>query len=114
MNDRELLEVAARAAGYKPHGWDDDINRLRVEGEDGPGLPWNPLMDDGDALRLAVKLKMDVTIGQSVKVVCATNDCGASRVVLPLGDDPYAERRRAIVEAAAEIVKEIGAPQGAG
>ena len=50
MTDRELLELAAKAAGVDarrlPHAWperfDDD--------------QWNPLIDDGDAFRLAVDL----------------------------------------------------------
>lgn len=36
MDDRELLESAAKAVGYKPHGWDEDINRLLVEDDQGP------------------------------------------------------------------------------
>ena len=58
--DRELLELAAKAAGIAldgecPHGgfwvWDDEHLHH---------LPWNPLADDGDALRLAVKLDIQV------------------------------------------------------
>ena len=58
--ERALLEAAARAAGMRPfHAW----GKVFV---DGSGLPqkadWNPLTDDGDALRLAVKLQMSVTV----------------------------------------------------
>lgn len=115
-DDRELTELAAKAAGYRIE-WvstrlDDNFTaRIRNENPYWFNWPaWNPIDDDGDAFRLAVKLKMDVTVGQSVKVVCATNDYGASRVVLPLADDPCAATRRAIVEAAAEIGKKIDAP----
>jgi hypothetical protein len=88
----KLLELAAKAA---------DLELKELTG-------WNPLFDDGDALRLAVKLKMDVTVGQSVKVVCATNDGLVSKIVLPMedGGDDYAVVRRAIVNAAADIGKE--------
>jgi len=102
MKNIELLELAAGAAGIEIER-DGDAVFLYNEFKD----VWLPLDDDGDALRLAVKLKMDVTIGQSVKVVCATNDYGASRVVLPLGDDACAAARKAIVTAAAEIGKRM-------
>ena len=48
MTDRELLERAAKAAGYEyaKHG-----GYIVVDGIPGN---WNPLTDDGDALRLAV------------------------------------------------------------
>lgn len=45
MSDKELLELAARAAGLTSVGW--------------AGL-WNPLEEDGDALWLAVKLRLDI------------------------------------------------------
>ena len=109
MRDVELLELAARAADIEIE-CDGDAVFFYNEFKD----TWCPLIDDGDALRLAVKLKMDVTVGQSVKVVCATNEGGLSRIVLPLGDDPYTAVRRAIVTAAAEIGKKADAPQNAG
>ncbi|MFM2007587.1 MAG: hypothetical protein RLZZ09_3242 [Pseudomonadota bacterium] len=86
MTDRELLEVAARAAG---------IDLLR-----GPYITWNPLTDDGDALRLAVCLWITVT--QFTKHVRAEVD-GQPDLHEPHGPDPYAATRRAIVRAAAEI-----------
>lgn len=50
MTDRELLKAAAEAAGYEyaKHG-----GYIVVDGIPGN---WNPLNDDGDAFRLAVKL----------------------------------------------------------
>jgi hypothetical protein len=52
MNDKELLELAAHAAGidYRDLIFDED-DRARL---------WNPLTDDGDALRPAVKLQITV------------------------------------------------------
>ena len=52
--DRELLELAAKAARYQyaKHG-----GYIVVDGIPGN---WNPLTDDGDALRLAVRLKIDI------------------------------------------------------
>jgi hypothetical protein len=54
VSDRELLELAAKAAGIDAHvtEWSST-----VEDDEGDYLkPWNPLTDDGDALRLAVEL----------------------------------------------------------
>jgi phage host-nuclease inhibitor protein Gam len=107
--DRELLECAAKAAGYKPHGWDVEINRLLVEDDQGPDKPWNPLRDDGDALRLAVKL--DISIRQKVAMVQADYPCldeeFNERKVLceAVLDDYCAATRRAVVRAAAAMAK---------
>lgn len=61
MTDRELLKLAAKAAGYESK-WDQPrgakYGRLRVNV--GGGWPvWNPRDDDGDALRLASVFCMD-------------------------------------------------------
>ena len=100
MTDRELLELAAKAAGgfvyVENMGWieqDEHGNR---------GSWWNPLGDDGDALRLAVKLGMCVEVLSDQKVVFVD---ALYIIELPLGDDHYAATRRAIVRAAAEIGK---------
>ena len=97
MNDRELLEKAAKAAGMEasyvgPQGLYTHATDCKV---------WNPLTDDGDALRLAVKLRMCVSPYEYV-----TNQ----QVFIEIDDatdDPYAATRRAIVRAAAEIGKEM-------
>ncbi len=88
-DDRELLELAAKAAGcsYIPgESWEE-------------GAGWNPLDDDGDALRLAMALMMDV-LTERGRTACHT-DVGT--VIIDHGDDPYAATRRAIVRAAAAI-----------
>lgn len=55
--DRELLELAAKAAGVTGrYFW--NINDAGIETQGG-GV-WNPLDDDGQALRLAVKLRLTV------------------------------------------------------
>ena len=60
MGDRELLELAARAAGYEIEFdyYGDGRHGRFVIGSGFPPLLWNPLTDDGDALRLAVKLRL--------------------------------------------------------
>lgn len=102
MTDRELLELAAKAAGVKRvimNGWCGDIVKRRDQ-EDGGGL-FDPLTDDGDALRLAVKLELQICRG-----IARDMETGNTEVV---GDelDPYAATRRAIVRAAAAIGKEM-------
>ena len=62
MEDRELLELAAKAAGLHVDvrstipGW----LWVRESKTHGPYRLWNPLTDDGDALRLAVRLSIEV------------------------------------------------------
>jgi hypothetical protein len=65
---------------------------------------WNPLVDDGDALRLAVNLSIEFQFSAGATWVkwCI----GHNSVHLhhePHNGDPYAATRRAIVRAAAEI-----------
>jgi len=65
---------------------------------------WNPLKDDGDALRLAVKLRMSLVMF-SIYVRVDTVDY--EDIYEEYGDDPYTATRRAIVRAAAEIGKQM-------
>ena len=72
MTDKELLDLAAKAVGLTPAAdsdqeWVDDGQggvTGPFEWKDAEGgellYHWNPLTDDGDALRLAVKLKIDI------------------------------------------------------
>ena len=106
MKDRELLELAAKAAGYEVLDWHGE----RYTTIDGDYLfPWNPLLDDGDALRLAVKLGMTVCIDYAklkVSVWDGRSEWGSvslSSDGININKDPYAATRRAIVRAAAEI-----------
>jgi hypothetical protein len=95
--DRELLELAARAAGIELV-FDEDGDCYRVKAS-GNRHYWNPLNFDGDALRLAVKLKITPHIDGNLTE--AESAVGFSTE--PHFDDPYAATRRAIVRAAAEI-----------
>lgn len=112
MTDKELLEAAAKAAGIAVewhHGCGNAVALTRQEARDRGRLYWNPLTDDGDALRLAVALRMNIDVG--TKPVGFTE---ASVIVdgMRIGAeeyhdaDPYAATRRAIVRAAASL----GAP----
>jgi hypothetical protein len=102
---RELLEKAAKAAGIELD-WDVPPKsppwRMSGVGEDkGPAAQWNPITDDGDALRLAVQLRMMVCVREDGFI----NAGNANRMlIVNIGDqDPLAATRRAIVRAAAEI-----------
>lgn len=110
MDDRKLLELAAKAAGITVFSYVDDplfgtgINTGELD------VPlWNPLTGDGDALRLAVKCRIDIEWRGDGRVSCFQhlneegrcypNSCESSR------EDIEPNTRRAIVRAAAEIGK---------
>lgn len=56
MTNRELLEMAAKAAGYAITKGSSGYREFLCKG----GVEWNPLDDDGDALRLANALKLSI------------------------------------------------------
>lgn len=95
--DRELLEAAAKAEGFE-FGWIHDTPRIRAEMG---WTPWNPLTDDGDALRLAVKLRL--TINPYKRGIFVSRDEDEPVITEEWSDDDYAATRRAIVRAAAAI-----------
>ena len=110
--DRELLELAARAAGYQVDTGFADCPLIYGEdaGPDGP-REWNPLADDGDALRLAVRMQLRVFPQYKC---CYVESCPESLLGLPgvselemYGNDPHAATRRAIVRAAASIGEQM-------
>ena len=79
LRDMRLMEKAAKAAGYGVARWSDDGRGLLLTGVQ---EPWNPLEDDGDALRLAVMLGLQIR---------------------HYDGDPCAATRHAIVQAAAAM-----------
>jgi hypothetical protein len=114
MTDRELLEKAAKAAGY------GDVWYLEGSGTPyvGPryqlGSPvayrtFQPLTDDGDALRLAVKLRLDLQFSEAAPQ--HSHPRATAWVGTPLRFDEFvredapAAARRAIVRAAAALAK---------
>ena len=112
MTDRELIELAAKAAGISGW-WSGEDFCYGYNGNKNVPVPWRPLTDDGDALRLAVYLDIDLMNATA----CADGSDGQS-VTFPICGDYQAitERhessekklsatRRAIVRAAAEIGK---------
>ena len=104
MSDRTLLELAAKAAGIKIR-WQSYGNYFVICDIDDEGIEavWNPLADDGDALRLAVKLGMQMYIWQPNDGIGLHYTEINRRIKESHNNDPYAATRRAIVRAAAEI-----------
>ena len=95
--DRELLTLAAKAAGIK------DTNSISAACR-GERIWWNPLSDDGDALRLAVKLHMTVRcyMGNTCAQIGVPGQQNAYADEVDHAN-PCAATRRAIVRAAAAI-----------
>lgn len=114
LSDRELLVFAAKAAGFGapdtggtcwtgseyPRNSGKHGALWNYVGHMDTAELWNPLSDDGDALRLAVKLKFAIHIDGNLTDIVHPDDSGT--VEAHLGD-PYAATRRAIVRAAAAI-----------
>jgi hypothetical protein len=107
MNDRELLELAAKAAGVVVAA--DPLFDKQSGIETFEGWSWSPLTDDGDALRLAVKVGLDVWIDKDCCDVFFGRDFGDNLMASEIfgAGDRHVATRRAIVRAAAEIGKSL-------
>jgi hypothetical protein len=94
MEDGELLERAAKAAGMEGYAYWPSDNCMRSSERATKYGPvhayWSPLTDDGDALRLAVKLFLWEAVRDGYQHVDSDGDI-------------YAATRRAIVRAAAAL-----------
>ena len=106
MTDRELLEMAAKAAGYEFKIGTKWFNKGNPTADN---VYWNPLTDDGDALRLAVKLNLTVKILMSAVVVEEYNGkrIAYKDTACQSKEYEYEVTRRAIVRAAAEIGRKM-------
>lgn len=121
QTDRELLELAARA-NWAQEVADDEISLRYCEINDGilylladnqdhnghdREFVWNPLTDDGDALRLLASLRLDLSFVDAMVEICWFDHATkTNRYVEEAINDAQGEReatRRAIVRAAAEI-----------
>ena len=103
MTDKELLEAAARAAGMPAFA--SGATGLRVA-SDGckSGYIWNPLTDDGDALRLVVELMLTITMRHHECEVFDEDGQFLASESLHCPPDARQELvRRAIVRAAAAL-----------
>lgn len=121
MEDRELIELSAKAAGFN-FRWFRVKQWKNMKGKIGPyryltgtvdvygshhTKPWNPLTDDGDALRLAVSLNIHIRLW--VYACEAQWECESTGLIhaSDCGGDVCAATRRAITMMAAKIVKEM-------
>lgn len=111
MTDKELLELAAKAAGISGKYYEFACESGIIDDHLDCGF-WNPLTDDGDALRLAVKLGLTIANEHlsSGVTYCTDHDETDYPIVrsMPepldqIHETDYAATRRAIVRAAAQI-----------
>ena len=122
MNDKELLEKAAKAAGIELEWFEVDIGDPDCDAGwycdlKGTRKSWSPLTDDGDALRLAVKLaelgkgamfQLNISKMHDGRGFAASGFYSKNNITSDVVDnDLNAATRRAIVRAAAEIGKEM-------
>lgn len=103
MTDREMLEFAAKAAGI-------ELAWSSTEGiwprNKSTWRSWNPLTDDGDALRLAVKMRIQPKWIDDDAYAWGIGSTAISKAE-PFDGDPEYATRRAIVRVAAEIGKQM-------
>lgn len=99
MSDREMLELAAKAAGIESGGglfWCPAT-----------GNAWNPITDDGDEARLEAKLGLNVLWGSRTVAVGRKHFGPFEERYQEHNGDKQAARRRAGVRAAAEIGRQM-------
>lgn len=103
--DRELLDLAAKAAGLKVWGGMGHQSEMLFASPTRPdpdgrvtGLEWNPLTDDGDNRRLQIKLRLGLVPLDGGGWDCITWDHD-EEITLATDIDP----NRAVVCAAARI-----------
>ena len=107
MDDKTLLERAARAAGYASFDWLSADHWMNVYTHEGRQSAWNPITDDGDALRLAVKLRINIEHGQ-YSVRAWTDDAAPVMVDETVFTPDESQRQFAIREAITRAAAAIG------
>lgn len=126
-DDRTLLELAAKAAGWSGHQsehgyWSvtapDGRQYVACEFGDDPTFAdalcecnWSPLLDDGDEARLEAVLGLDVEWHMPFgRVIVGNGECCAEELFSDHNGDRQAARRLAGVRAAAEIGRSMKEP----
>ncbi|AZS78807.1 hypothetical protein ELS24_10340 [Achromobacter spanius] len=130
-SDRELLELAATAAGLEFHWIRLDSGWLMQASEPGSRSEesWNPLVNDGDALLLAADLRLQFEEAGDHRCIPRTPEWDGVWIVKQIrhrrdtrnivvteehGKDRIGALRRAIVRAAAEIAAQHPRTDGGG
>jgi hypothetical protein len=115
-SDRELLELAAKAAGYEIN-FDEPVNDWYPHGYDENGDVdkwWNARLDDGDALRLAAKLRIDIDHGSPLdnSAYIRASRCGIEMVRDPVSSieeiDGDSSRSASMCLAILRVAAQIG------
>ena len=106
--DKELLELAAKAAGIDCDSIGPFIEKKEWVQEFGLNggfelvrRDWNPLKDNNDAFCLAVTLHLDVINSWEIEAVCRNGE--GAEFYERKGIADFSATRRAIVRAAAAI-----------
>ena len=116
MSDKELLELAAKAAGLTNLSYCPAWKCMAEYDEHDGGFYkwdtyWNPLTRDSEALQLGILLRLDIKHGitsTGAKSRIVSCEQGFSKEFEEvMGQDPFIAIRRAIVQVAAEIGKAI-------
>ena len=106
LGERELLELAAKAAGIPLI----ELNGVLHFADSALGDEWRPHEDDGQALRLAVELGICIEFTSCADgapvVYCGPDHQRRDWPMTPNFPDPFKETRRAIVRAAAATASE--------
>ena len=109
-NERELLELAAHAAGIKiirsrladPMWRDMLIENSNVAQDGNPSARWRPHDDDGDCARMEAALGIDLEWAED-GVIAINRDKRAGVLFEDYNNDRNAARRMASLRVAAEI-----------
>lgn len=103
MTDLELIELAAKCAGYGRVDSTTWPECTIIYKDNGDHIHWNPLEDSGDALQLACDLKLDIEIADCVTLVSNGLIDEIFAKEYDTNGDRSAVTRRAIVRCAAAM-----------
>ena len=104
MNDQQLLEFAAKAAGWDFRVNDPDSESYVMVNDKGICFGWNPLINDSNALELAGELRLDICHHWDEPfVIVVDSDALEKHIEVSIDGDYCKAARRAIVLAAAKI-----------
>ena len=103
MEDREMLEMAAKAAGLVGSYYKDETGEgVYCNDENDCGYAWNPAADDGDCARMEAMLGIDVDWAED-GVIARNRDKRAGVLFEDHNNNRNAARRMASLRVAAEI-----------